>query len=96
MPKLVVIAKITAVEGKAEDAKALLKDLIEPTSKEDGYIQYDLHQDNSNPNLFYFYEIWESMDHLKAHGDSEHIREMRLKSQGIIEDTQLSLLTKVW
>lgn len=95
MSNLVIIAKITASDGKSEDAKKLLIGLIEPTLKEEGCMQYDLHQDNNNPHLFYFYEIWESMEHLKAHGKSDHILAMREKSKGCIDKIELNFLSLV-
>lgn len=92
MPNLVVIAKITAVEGKSEAAKTALLELVEPTQQEAGCIQYTFHQDLNNPHLFYAYEIWESMDHLKAHGQSAHILAMRAKTKDSIISSELSFL----
>jgi len=95
MPNLIVIAKVTAVEGKTEEAKLNLQGLIEPTLKEEGCIQYDLHQDNTSPHLFYFYEIWESEEHLKAHSLSPHILAMRENSKECIISSELSLMSKL-
>lgn len=95
MPNLVVIAKITAVEGQSEPAKAALLELVEPTKKEEGCIQYDFHQDLNNPHLFYAYEIWESMAHLQAHGKSEHIKAMQAKTKDSIVSSELSFLNRI-
>ncbi len=95
MPNLVVIAKITAVEGKEEQAKAALLSVVEPTHAEEGCIQYDFHQDLQKPHLFYAYEIWESMAHLKAHGQSEHIAAMKAKTKDCIVSSELSFLNKI-
>jgi len=95
MPNLVVIAKITAVEGKSAQAKAALLEVVEPTHKEEGCIQYDFHQDLQNPHLFYAYEIWESMAHLKAHGQSAHITAMKAKTKDCIISSELSFLNKI-
>ncbi len=95
MPNLVIIAKITAAEGQSEPAKAALLELVEPTRKEAGCIQYDFHQDLKNPHLFYAYEQWETAAHLEAHGKSEHINAMRAKTKGIILSSELSFLNKI-
>ena len=95
MPNLVIIAKITAVEGKSAAAKGALLELVEPTQKEAGCIQYDFHQDQNNPHLFYAYEIWESMAHLQAHGKSDHILAMRAKTKDSIISSELSFLNKI-
>jgi len=95
MSNLVVIAKLTAKENHAEEVKEALLGLIEPTLKEEGCIQYDCHQDLKNPHLFYFYEIWESADHLKAHSMADHIQSMGIKTKGLIVGRELSMLKKL-
>ena len=40
---LTVIAYMKAAPGKREELRAALEALIEPTSQEKGYINYDLH-----------------------------------------------------
>ena len=95
MPNLVVIAKITAVEGKSEAAKAALLEVVGPTHAEEGCIQYDFHQDLNDPHLFYAYEIWESMAHLQAHGKSAHITAMKDNTKDCIVSSKLSFLNKI-
>ncbi len=95
MPNLVIIAKITAAEGQSEAAKAALLEVVEPTRKEVGCIQYDFHQDLNNPDLFYAYEQWETIAHLQAHGKSEHISAMKTKTKEIILSSELSFLNKI-
>ncbi|MEM6320552.1 MAG: putative quinol monooxygenase [Bacteroidota bacterium] len=95
MSALVVIAKITAHEGKAEAAKAALLGLVAPTQKEAGFIQYDFHQDLNNPHVFYAYEQWESMAHLQAHGQSAHIKAMQANTKNIIVSSELTFLKKI-
>ena len=62
MSKLTIVAKIVAKEEKREFVKAELLKLIPITRAEKGNINYDLHQDNENPNLFLFHENWESRE----------------------------------
>ena len=58
MAKLTVVANITAKADKVELVKAELLKLIDLTRAEEGCINYDLHQDNTNPAHFLFYENW--------------------------------------
>lgn len=62
MSKLTIVANITAKAGKEELVKSELIKLIAITRKEEGCINYDLHQDNQNPAHFMFYENWESRE----------------------------------
>ncbi len=57
---LTVIAYMRAAPGKRDELRQALESLIEPTSQEKGYVNYDLHQSLEDPDLFFFYENWES------------------------------------
>ena len=72
---LTVMAYMRAAEGKTEELKAALESLIEPTSQEDGYVNYDLHQGVEDPSFFTFYENWQSGEHLDAHLAAPHLVE---------------------
>ena len=48
-------------------SKRVLLTLIDRTLTEEGCINFDLHQDNDNKNLFIFYENWESREDWLRH-----------------------------
>ncbi len=93
--KLVIVARIEANAGQENIVRTALSKLIEPTLKEAGCIQYDLHQDNDNPALFMFYEIWENrelwQDHLKSH----HILANKTATEGAIALVTISEMSKL-
>ncbi len=70
---LTVIAYMKAAPGKEDELRAALEALIEPTSREAGYVNYDLHEDVESPGTFFFYENWESAEHLDAHLAAPHL-----------------------
>jgi quinol monooxygenase YgiN len=72
---LTVIAYMRAAPGKRDELRAALEALIEPTSQEKGYVNYDLHQSVEDPDRFFFYENWESGEHLDAHLAAPHLVE---------------------
>ncbi|MDN5626514.1 Major royal jelly protein [Epilithonimonas bovis DSM 19482] len=41
--------------------------------KEQGCVQYDLHQDQDQPEVFFFYERWESREILEQHLKTDHL-----------------------
>jgi quinol monooxygenase YgiN len=51
---LTVVAEIKAQAGKEDALRQMLLALIEPTRKEDGFVQYDLHVSTSDPGRFVF------------------------------------------
>ena len=56
MSQLTIIATITAKAGHEAKVRQALLDLIPPTAKEPGFIQYDLHESLDDPLVFVFYE----------------------------------------
>jgi quinol monooxygenase YgiN len=68
-----VVAEIVAKPGKEDELKDCLLALIEPTRKEDGCVQYDLHQNTSEAGRFVFYENWRSREELERHLQSPHL-----------------------
>lgn len=93
--KLVIVARIEANAGQEGLVRKALSRLIEPTLKEAGCIQYDLHQDNDNPALFLFYEIWESRELWQDHLKSPHIRANKTATDGAIDSITVSEMTKL-
>jgi len=76
-PLLTVVAEMQAQPGKEEALRRAVLALIEPTRKEDGCVQYDLHVHSNDPARFVFYENWTSQAHLDRHAASPHIQEFR-------------------
>lgn len=90
---LVIVARIEANAGHETLLRNALTRLIEPTLKEAGCIQYDLHQDNDNPALFMFYEIWENRELWQNHLNSPHILANGPATEGAIANIAVSEMT---
>lgn len=93
--KLVIVARIEANAGQEDRVLTALSKLIEPTLKETGCIQYDLHQDNDNPALFLFYEIWENRALWQDHLKSPHILANGPATEGAVASVTVSEMTKI-
>jgi quinol monooxygenase YgiN len=81
---LTVVAEITAKPGSEEELRALLLSIVEPTRKEDGCIQYDLHVSTAEPGKFLFFENWEDQAALAKHAASEHLKAFGAKAAGLV------------
>ncbi len=88
---LTVIAYMRAAPGKRDELRAALEALVEPTSREKGYVNYDLHQGNEDPDQFFFYENWESDADLDAHLDAPHLRDFAARIPELLDDSGLSV-----
>ena len=88
---LTVIAHIRAKPGQESRVREILQGLLSPTRAEAGCINYDLHQSQTDPALFVFYENWESEAHLDAHARSAHIQSFRkLTDETLAEPVQIT------
>lgn len=88
---LTVIARMRAKPGKEQELRRELEALIEPTTKEDGYVNYDLHQGTDDPAVFYFYENWESEAHLDAHLAAPHLTDFAGRIPELLDAQDLSV-----
>lgn len=78
-------AIIKSKAGHADAMKALLIKLAAGSNQEAACIQYELHQDGNDPNVFLFHEIWENQEGLNLHNTQPHILEFRADSAAIID-----------
>jgi quinol monooxygenase YgiN len=88
---LTVIAYMHAKPGKEDELRAALEALIKPTSEEDGYVNYDLHQGVEDPGAFFFYENWESADHLNAHLAKPHLQNFSSIAGDLLDEGGLTI-----
>lgn len=95
MAKVTVVAKVTAKDGAMEAVQAELLKMIAPTRKEEGCIEYRLHQDSSDPAVFLFYENWENRACLDQHMNSPHFRAYVAAVADLIVDKSVLLMTEL-
>ena len=93
--KLTIIAKIEAKPESLDVVKSAVFKLIEPTRKEKGCIQYDLHQDNQQPEVFIFVENWEGQALWEAHMQSTHLLDFIKDTEGLLVDLTVHQMNEV-
>jgi quinol monooxygenase YgiN len=93
--KLTIVARILVKEGKVDLVKNELLKLIEVTRAEEGCINYDLHQDNENKNLFLFYENWENKNLWQKHIQNAHLAEYMKATDGAVEEFIVHEMTHI-
>ncbi|MCA6067955.1 antibiotic biosynthesis monooxygenase [Chryseobacterium sp. RG1] len=93
---LYVIAKSISKKEDILQTQKTLEALIEPTRKEEGCIKYELLQDHTNPEVFFFDEIWESKERLNAHASSTHFLQAQEQLKSLLESPmEVYLLNKI-
>ncbi|CCB86189.1 MULTISPECIES: putative quinol monooxygenase [Parachlamydia] len=93
---LTVIAKITAKSGKVAELKKVLISVRVPTLEEAGCKNYDLYQSHEDPNIFFFYENWESKEALDKHLKSPHLSAFKTQTDPLlVKPIEMHLLHEV-
>ena len=92
---LTIVARIEAKPDQIELVKSELIKLIEPTRAEAGCLQYDLHQDNNQPEVFLFYENWETRELWQAHMENEHLKAYMAATDGAVADFTLNEMSRI-
>jgi quinol monooxygenase YgiN len=69
-----VVAMFQARPGKEAELRAALIELVAPTRKENGCLNYDLHQSPEDAARFLFHENWTSKAALDVHLQSAHVK----------------------
>lgn len=79
-----VIARLTVKDGKAEDAVALLKELMKAVAEEEGTLSYTLNQDEKRPNEIVIMERYTDHDALAFHGSTDHFKRFNQQIAGLM------------
>jgi quinol monooxygenase YgiN len=69
-----------------EELKMILKDLVENSKKETACVQYDLHQNIDDPNIFILHEVWKNKDGLDLHKEQSYSLKFNRTSQIFLEE----------
>ncbi|MDN5289945.1 MAG: hypothetical protein PWQ06_184 [Anaerophaga sp.] len=93
MVKVVSIQRVP-VENHAA-FKAIVKELVAHTLKEDGCIEYGLHTDEFDPELLVFLEVWETRANLSAHMETPHFKQYAPQMAELRTDKQLMILSAI-
>ena len=75
MSKVSVMAKLVAQEGKGDELVAAFDEMFAQVDKEQGTEVYVLNRSATDPNVFWFYELYTDQDSLKAHGSSDAMKQ---------------------
>jgi quinol monooxygenase YgiN len=81
---ITVIAKLTIMEGKMEEAIGEFSILMTEVAKEKGTVLYSLNKEKSTPNTLVVVEQYKDEDAFKLHSSTSHFKEFFAKSVSFI------------
>lgn len=88
-----ITAVIKSLPDKADDMKVILEELAVESNKEEACMQYDMHRDIDEPNVFIFHEIWKDSASLDVHNNSAHVLKFKEVSKTILLETPAIYIT---
>ncbi len=77
-----------------DTVKSLLMNMATHSKKETACLQYDLHQNSSEPNIFIFHEIWKDEKGLETHNSQPYIQEFVKASETLLADNVIIYKTQ--
>jgi quinol monooxygenase YgiN len=85
MSEVAYIAKLTAAEGKRDEAMATLGRLVDATDSEPGTLQYVLCADTTDPAAIWLTELYADEAALEAHMSSPAMAEAAGSLAGLLD-----------
>jgi len=70
-----LIARHRTKPGKADAYEVRIKADIPKTRAEPGALQFHVHRDRFDPDLFVVYEVWRDIDALKEHFKKDYVQQ---------------------
>lgn len=96
MTQVAIVAKLTAADGKAEELKTVIADLVAAVGEtEPDTVVYAAAQDNDDPNVFWFYEHYGSSEAAAAHANGSALADARANMRGLLAGRDVHVLTPV-
>ncbi|RZL39798.1 MAG: antibiotic biosynthesis monooxygenase [Pedobacter sp.] len=92
--KIYLTAVIKSKPECFEEVALVLKNMVVHTRKETACLQYDLHQDMNDKNVFVFYEIWQNQRGLDLHNEQSYIKEFVALANDKLEEKPAIYLTE--
>ncbi|HUP02202.1 MAG TPA: putative quinol monooxygenase [Gemmatimonadota bacterium] len=83
---LTVVVRIKAKPGAEERVEQELRKLLPPTRREEGCINFDLHQSVDDAALFLVHENWVSEEDLGRHFEMPYIRSWIAQADALLAE----------
>jgi quinol monooxygenase YgiN len=85
MAQVSVVARLTAADGKADELKAVVADLVAAVhAGEPGTLVYAAAQDSENPDVFWFFEHYGSADDAATHSTGTALADAGGRMRGLL------------
>ena len=80
---IIATAKGTVNAKDKADFLSRMKKLSPLVKAEEGCITYEVYESSFEPNVLFFFEVWESQAHLDAHFGQPHMQKHHKEVEGM-------------
>jgi quinol monooxygenase YgiN len=80
-----VVARHRAKPGRADAYQRRMLADLQQTRSEPGALQFHVHRDRSDPDVFVIYEVWRDVDALRQHFETAYVKQFVVDSDAYIE-----------
>lgn len=87
--KVSAMVKLVAKSGRAEELVSAFDPLFTEAEREPGTQFYSLNRSGSDPNTFWFYELYADDEALAAHSGSDAMKEAMNSFGSLVESTEM-------
>jgi (4S)-4-hydroxy-5-phosphonooxypentane-2,3-dione isomerase len=91
MPKVALLSRVKAKEGKGEELIAAFQPVFELAEDEPGTLLYALHRSSDNPDLFWVCELYADADSFAAHSGSDAMAAASPRLAELIAEAELTI-----
>jgi quinol monooxygenase YgiN len=85
MAQVAAVAKLTAAQGKGDELAAVITDLVGAVRDgEPGTLVYAAARDNDEPDVFWFYELYDSAESAKEHSSGTALADAGGRMRGLL------------
>jgi (4S)-4-hydroxy-5-phosphonooxypentane-2,3-dione isomerase len=91
MPKVALLSRVRAKEGKGEELIAAVHPVFELVEKEPGTLLYVLHRSRDDPDLFWVSELYADDDAFAAHRESDAMAAATPALAALMADAELTI-----
>ena len=95
MAKVSMLAKLVVHDGKGDELIAAFSDLFGQVEQEPGTEVYVMNRSSSDPNVFWFYELYSDGAALGAHAGSEAMKNAMGSMGELVASSELILSTPI-
>ena len=92
---VVIVADFQAKPGAEAEAQMLLSSMLEPTRKEEGCLQYNLHAAADHPGSYLLHEVWASRDDHGAHTRTPHFLRWNARKDALISSRESAFYRQI-